>query len=302
MTTKTPAGAVGLLNGSPLADDGVSVYDRGFLYGDGVFEVLRTYRSQPWRLEEHLGRLALGARRVGITVPISNARWIAEVHAVLGSRPAETDSVLRLALTRGVASPGIDPSLASVPTRLTLATPLPPLLPTVYQRGLRLALTTIDRATPRAGMLSLAGVKSANYQLHILALRDAQGRGFDDALLLSSDGALLESTTANVFLVSAGHLRTPAIECGPLEGITRAEVLSIARDLGIPTTATERLGASDVWTADEVFLTSSVRELVPVVQVDDHEVGSATPGTLTRRLHAAFRARTPLAGTALPWE
>ena len=301
MTTKTPAGAVGLLNGHPLADGGVSVWDRGFLYGDGVFEVLRTYRAQPWRLEEHLGRLALGARRVGITVPISNARWIAEVHAVLGARPAGADSVLRLALTRGVASPGIDPSQASVPTRLTLATPLPPLLPTLYQRGLRLALTTIDRATPRVGMVSLAGVKSANYQLHILALRDAQGRGFDDALLLSSDGALLESTTANVFLVSAGHLRTPAIECGPLEGITRAEVLSIARDLGIPTT-TERLGASDVWTADEVFLTSSVRELVPVVQVDDHEVGDTSPGPLTRRLHAALRARTPLAGAALPWE
>ncbi len=299
MNSKTPAGAVGLLDGRPLADGGVSVFDRGFLYGDGVFEVLRTYRSEPWRLEEHLGRLALAARRVGITVPISNARWIAEVRAVLSERPAGSDSVLRLALTRGVGSPGLDPSLATVPTRLTLATPLPALPASLYQRGLSATLTTIDRATPREGMLSLSGVKSSNYQLHILALRDARGRGFDDALLLSSDGALIESTSANVFVVSGLELRTPSLESGPLDGITHAEVLSIARELGVATVCS-RLDASDLWTADEVFLTSSVRELVPVVRVDDHEVGDGAPGPLTRRLHAAYRARTPLAGDGLP--
>ena len=299
MNSKTPAGAVGLLDGRPLADGGVSVFDRGFLYGDGVFEVLRTYRSEPWRLEEHLGRLTLAARRVGITVPISNARWIAEVRAVLSERPAGSDSVLRLALTRGVGSPGLDPSLATVPTRLTLATPLPALPASLYQRGLSATLTTIDRATPREGMLSLSGVKSSNYQLHILALRDARGRGFDDALLLSSDGALIESTSANVFVVSGLELRTPSLESGPLDGITRAEVLSIARELGVATVCS-RLDASDLWTADEVFLTSSVRELVPVVRVDDHEVGDGAPGPLTRRLHAAYRARTPLAGDGLP--
>ena len=299
MNSKTPAGAVGLLDGRPLADGGVSVFDRGFLYGDGVFEVLRTYRSEPWRLEEHLGRLALAARRVGITVPISNARWIAEVRAVLSERPAGSDSVLRLALTRGVGSPGLDPSLATVPTRLTLATPLPALPASLYQRGQSATLTTVDRATPREGMLSLSGVKSSNYQLHILALRDARGRGFDDALLLSSDGALIESTSANVFVVSGLELRTPSLESGPLDGITRAEVLSIARELGVATVCS-RLDASDLWTADEVFLTSSVRELVPVVRVDDHEVGDGAPGPLTRRLHAAYRARTPLAGDGLP--
>jgi branched-chain amino acid aminotransferase len=292
---------VGLLDGRPLTDGGVSVFDRGFLYGDGVFEVLRTYRGHPWRLEEHLGRLALAARRVGIAVPISNARWIAEVHAVLAMRPGDADSVLRLALTRGAGPPGLDPSPATVPTRLTLATSLPTLSPELYRRGLRAALTTVDRATPRAGMLSLAGVKSSNYQLHILALRDARGRGFDDALLLSSDGALIESTGANVFLVADGRLRTPSLESGALDGITRAGVLSIARESGIPTSC-ERLGPADLWTADEVFLTSSVREIVPVVQVDEHEVGDARPGLFTRRLHAAYRACTPLAGDALPWE
>lgn len=300
MDSKTPAGAVGLLDGRPLADGGVSVFDRGFLYGDGVFEVLRTYRSEPWRLEEHLGRLALAARRVGISVPVSNARWIAEVRAVLSERPSGSDSVLRLALTRGVGPTGLDPSLATVPTRLTLATPLPALPASLYQRGLSATLTTVDRATPREGMLSLSGVKSSNYQLHILALRDARGRGFDDALLLSSDGALLESTSANVFVVSGAELRTPSLESGPLDGITRAEVLSIARELGVAAVCA-RLGPSDLWTADEVFLTSSVRELVPVVRVDDHEVGDGAPGPLTRRLHAAYRARTPLAGDGLPW-
>jgi branched-chain amino acid aminotransferase len=300
MTSKTPAGASGRIDGLPLADAGVSVFDRGFLYGDGVFEVLRTYRSVPWRLEEHLGRLALGARRVGITVPVSNARWIAEVQAVLAARLDPADVVLRLALTRGAGPPGLDPALASVPTRLTLATPLPALPASLYQRGLRVALTTIDRAAPRAGMLTLAGVKSSNYQLNILALRDARGRGLDDALLLSSDGALLEATGANIFVVAGGALRTPWLESGPLDGITRAEVVSLARELGVGVTS-GRLDPSDVWTADEIFLTSSVRELVPVVQVDDHEVGDGAPGPLTRRLHAAYRARTPLAGAALPW-
>ncbi len=294
---------MGLLDGRPLADGGVSVFDRGFLYGDGVFEVLRTYRGQPWRLEEHLGRLALAARRVGIPVPISNARWIAEVRAVLAMRPADADSVLRLALTRGAGPrastrrwrrcPRGSPSrrrCRRTPRRRSTGD------------GLRAALTiSVDRATPRADMLSLAGVKSSNYQLHILALRDARGRGFDDALLLSSDGALIEATAANVFLVPDGALRTPSLEDGPLDGITRAGVLSIARESGIPTSC-ERLGPADLWTADEVFLTSSVREIVPVVQVDEHEVGDAAPGTFTRRLHAAYRARTPLRGRGPPWE
>ena len=293
--------AVGRLDGGALEPRGVSVFDRGFLYGDGVFEVLRTYRGAPWRLEEHLGRLALAARHVGITVPVSNARWLSEVRDVLEERPRGDDSVLRLALTRGVAPPGIDPALASTPTRLTLATPLPALDASLYRRGRRAALLAIDRATRRPGILSLAGVKSSNYQLHIVALREAQGRGFDDALLLSSDGALLEATSANVFLVTDGVVRTPPVEDGLLDGITRAEVLSVARELGLPT-ACARLEATDVWRADEVFLTSSVRELVPVVQVDAHDVGAAVPGPITRRLHAAYRDRTPLAGAARPWE
>jgi branched-chain amino acid aminotransferase len=201
----------------------------------------------------------------------------------------------------GVGSPGLDPALAPVPTRLTLATPLPALPPSLYRAGVRAALTTIDRATPRPGVLTLAGVKSLNYQLNILALREARGRGLDDALLVSSDGALVEATGANVFVVSGGALRTPSLECGPLDGITRADVLAVARGLGLAATAA-RLDPSDVWTADEIFLTSSVREVVPVVQVDDHEVGDGAPGPLTRRLHAAFRALTPLAGAPLPWD
>lgn len=296
-----PADAIGLLNGRPLAAGGVSVFDRGFLYGDGVFEVLRTYRGQAWRLEEHLGRLALAARRVGITVPIPNARWIAEVHEVLAARPAGSESVLRLALTRGVGAPGVDPSLATIPTRLVLATPLPDLPPSLYRSGLRAAVLTVDRATPREGVVSLAGVKSANYQLHVLALREARLGGYDDALLLSTDGALIESTSANVFVVSDGALKTPSLDCGPLPGITRAELLSIARELGVPAEET-RLSAQDLWTADEVFLTSSVREVVPVVCVDEHEVGDRSPGPVTRRLHGAYRARTPFAGVAMPWE
>lgn len=298
-TPQLPAGVVGFLDGAPLADAGVSLFDRGFLYGDGVFEVLRTYRGQPFRLEEHLGRLALSARHVGITVPVSNARWIAEVHSALAAR-GDAESVLRLALTRGVGPAGIDPALATTPTRLTLASPLPASTPALYQRGVTVALCTVDRAVPRAGMISLAGAKSSNYQLHIVALRDARVRGFDDALLLSSDGALLESTAANVFLVSDGRLVTPSLDCGPLDGITRAEVIAAARTLGLVVTES-RLDASELWTADEVFLTSSVRELVPVVRVDEHEVGDASPGPLTRRLHAAFRQRTPLAGAPLPW-
>jgi branched-chain amino acid aminotransferase len=300
MTSWTPIGAVGRLNGEPLDDRGVSLFDRGFLYGDGVFEVLRTYRGQPWRLAEHLARLARAARHVGISLPISPDHWIAEVDSVLRARPTGEDSVLRLALTRGIAPPGIDPTRALAPTRLTLATPLPAVDPAIYREGLRAALLTIDRSTPRSDMISLGGVKSSNYQLHILALREARVRGFDDALLLSSDGALLESTSANVFVVTAGHLRTPSLDSGPLDGITRAEVLSIAHDLGLPRSS-ERLGALDLWVADEVFLTSSVRELVPIVRVDDHMIGAGRPGPVFRRLHAAYRARTGSAGEPDPW-
>jgi branched-chain amino acid aminotransferase len=168
----------------------------------------------------------------------------------------------------------------------------------LYVSGARLATVTTQRATDAT---SGAGAKSSNYLANLLALRLARQQGAHEALIVSGDGTVLEGASSNVFVVSSGRVATPDAGGGILAGITREHVIEAARDMGVPVEE-RRVMLTDLWTADEVFITSSLRELMPVVQVDDHEVGSGRPGDITRRLHRAFRARTPVAGAALPWE
>ena len=294
-----PPAGVFLLDGVRVSDPRVSVFDRGFLYGEAVFETVRVYGTTPWRLEEHLARMRTAATAIGISMP-PTARWIDDACSAIAASDWEGDSSLRLTLSRGAAAPGFAGGADAIPLRLTLLAPVS-VEPDVYRAGSRAAVIAIDRSAPREGVLSIGALKTANYLLHLRAHREAQRVGAQTALLVRADRVLLEAATANVFLVEGGRVRTPALADGPLDGITRRDVLRIAARLGYATQECT-LREADLWTADEAFATSSLREIVPLVAVDAHDVGDARPGPITRALHRAYRSEATPGIAAMPWE
>ncbi|MFO0653403.1 MAG: aminotransferase class IV, partial [Polyangiales bacterium] len=168
---------------------------------------------------------------------------------------------------------------------------------TPYQQGIS---AIVARAPWLAAKGPTSGAKTLNYLANVMWTREARAAGADEAIVVGHADALLEGATSNVFVVHEGVVSTPSLDAGILAGLTRGFVLKSAASVGVRVREAP-LTLADLWTADEVFLTSSVRELVPVVKVDDHEVGDATPGPVTRTLHRAYRALTPAAGAPMPW-
>lgn len=265
-------------------DARVSVYDRGFLYGDGVFETLRTYGGIPFAIEEHMQRLEASARAVGIALPVSGRALANEVVEAIRAA-GNPESSARIMITRGQGPLGLDPALATVPLRVILVEPITPLPAALYKDGVAVVTVRTDRAADAA-----PGAKVSNYLASMLALQQARAAGAHEALILDAAGHVLEGTTSNFFLVVGGALLT-APTGHILAGITRAHVIAVAADEGIEV----RYGTierSDLKGAEEAFLTSSLREILPVVKVDGELIGSGQPGPITRRLHAAFRKKT----------
>ena len=279
----------------PPAEATVSVYDRGFLYGDSVFETVRTYGGEPFALAEHMARLARSAERVAIALPIAPADFALEIRlAVRAARNPE--SYARAMLTRGSGPLGLDPSLAVRPRRVIFVEPLVPPPASAYRDGVAVITVRTARAADAAD-----GAKVGNYLGSLLALRKAKNAGAHEALILDAAGRVVEGTTSNVFLVRDGALVTPPEEAGILPGITRAHLLEAAEERGL-TVRLAPVTPADLAAADEVFISSSLRELIPVVRVDDRRVGDGRPGPLTRTLHVAFRTRAGLGGEPMPWE
>lgn len=274
-------------------DARVSVYDRGFLYGDSVFETIRTYGGEPFALSAHLVRLALSAAKIGFTIPVSAHAMAIEVRkAVRAARNAE--SYIRITVTRGSGPLGLDPALAHTPLRVILVEPLTPLDAALYRDGVAAVTTRVDRPADAA-----PGAKITNYLASLLAIQMAQAQGAHEALLLDARGDVIEGATSNVFVVQDGALVTPPDDAGILAGITRAQVLTLAAELGVPV----RLSTfSPEVAAQEAFLTSSLREILPLVRLDSRPIGDGKPGPITRALHAAFRGRVGLGAEPMPWE
>ena len=262
----------------------VSVLDRGFLFGDSVFEVLRTYGGVPRPERLHLERLARSCERVGIELPVSLPMLSEEIRAVLAVA-GEPEAWIRVVVTRGTGPITFDVRTAHDPRRVVIVQPLVTPPDEVYAAGVAVAIATTARALDPS---AAAGAKNSNYLKNLLAADEARRHGGYEAVLIGPGGELLEGASSNLFVVRDGVVLTPPLELGILGGITRAVVLDAARALGIETR--ERvLFPHDLYTAGEAFLTSSIREVVPIVRADGATIGSGLPGPLAPRLRAAYR-------------
>jgi len=286
-----------LVNGEPKApeDAFVSVYDRGFLYGDGVFETIRTYGGKPFALDEHVQRLARSASRVLIDLPLPPEAIAKEIERAveLAQNP---ESSIRVMLTRGTGPLGLDPDLARNPSRFVFVEPLKMPPAEAYREGIKVVLVRTSRATDAT---AAAGAKVANYLTSLLALREAKQAQAAEALIVDANGFVIEGATSNVFVVKKGELFTPPESAGILPGITRAHLLEVAKTLSIPVHF-EELPEAAIFDADEVFISSSIREVLPVVRANERTIGDGKPGTVTRKLHSAFRRAVGAPGPD-PW-
>jgi branched-chain amino acid aminotransferase len=293
------SGRVVVIDGAvvPAEEARVSVFDRGFLYGDSVFEVLRTYGGAPFALGEHLLRLRRSADRVFIAMPVDDATLGAEVErAVRASGNAE--SYVRIVVTRGSGPMGLDPDLAGAPLRVIVVEPVSPPPRAAYVDGVAVVTVRMRRAVDGT---AAAGAKVSNYLPNLLAVREAKARGAHEALVIDAAGRVVEGASSNVFIVRGGRVATPPENAGILAGITRAHVLAAARALGVPVEERE-IEQDELYAAEEVFITSSIREVLPVVRVDGHAVGTGSPGPMSRALHRRFRDDVGLAGRPMPYD
>ncbi len=260
----------------------ISVYDRGFLYGDSVFETVRTYAGKLFTLDEHLRRLERSAASLALGLPLSREELAAETARAI-AHAGNAESSARIMVTRGAGPLGLDPASATHPSRVILVEPLVLPKDEQYQRGVTARTVQTVRASD-----AVHSAKIANYLASVLATRDAKAAGADEALVVNREGLVVEGTTSNVFAVLGGKLVTPPVEIGILDGVTRAIVLELARAEGIPVELAA-LSPAELGKADEAFITSTLREILPLRAIDGAPVGTGAPGPLTRRLHQAFR-------------
>ena len=261
----------------------VSVFDRGFLYGDSVFEVFRTYGGVPFAEREHLERLKRSADRLMIPMPVSLEALSSEVGATLEAA-GQGEWYIRVVITRGTGPLTYDPSTATAPLRVIITAPLSVPPAEHYERGIGVSLLRASRPTDDA---RASGAKASNYLANLLAVHEAKQAGAEEALMLGARGQILEGASSNIFIVRDGKVRTPEPEPGILVGITRATVLAAARAQAIEVEEGE-VRPEDLYGADEAFITSSIREVMPVVSADGRTIGSGAPGPVTQALHAGY--------------
>jgi branched-chain amino acid aminotransferase len=269
----------------PEAEARVSVFDHGLLYGDGVFEGLRSYSGRVFRLDEHLDRLYASARAICLEIPLAKE---AVAQAVIDTLAANTlsDGYVRLVVTRGAGSLGLDPNRTKNPQVIVIADTIALYPREYYEKGLRI----VTAATQRTQSAALSPrIKSLNYLNNIMAKLEGLQAGCVEALMLNHKGEVAECTGDNIFVVRGTKLLTPPPDAGILEGITRNAVMELAHAAGIDCRE-QTLVRHDLYTADECFLTGTAAEVIPVVEIDGRKIGAGVPGPITARLTADFHA------------
>jgi branched-chain amino acid aminotransferase len=265
----------------------VPVFDHGFLYGEGVYETLRTYRKQPFLFERHMRRLRQSASLMALDVPFTDADLLARIRETMAAHPALEEAYIRVLLTRGVGELSYNLAACPTPTLVIIVKPFPGQPEATFARGIRVALVGVRRNHPQA--LNPA-IKSNNLLNNALAMQEALRSGADEALMQNQAGELVECSQSNFFVVRSRAVLTPPLTAGLLPGITREFVMEVAVELGLRCHEA-RLTPADLKSSDEAFITGTTREVTPVVAVDDRPIGSGQPGPVSRQLLAAFRAR-----------
>ena len=269
----------------------VSVFDHGLLYGDGVFEGIRSYDGLVFKLSEHLDRLFESAHTLMLAIPLSKGDLEKAVLETLKANEL-LDAYIRLVVTRGVGDLGLDPRKCPKPALFIIADKITLYPREYYEKGLELATVPTVRNHPEALNPQL---KTLNYLNNILAKIEATNAGVDEAILLNSQGYVTECTGENIFFLNGRGLFTPPPYVGILKGITREVVMRLGLEIGLQVRE-EVFTRHDLYTADEVFLTGTAAEIVPVVKIDNRRIGPGRPGPVTMRLMKEFRKLTPKEG------
>lgn len=264
----------------------IPVYDHGLLYGDGLFEGMRAYGGRPFNLDAHMARLSYGARALHLALP-GGIPHMREVIVRTLAAYGGSDAYMRLIVTRGDGPLGVDPTTCPEPRVICIVDAVS--LFSDQKRAQGLSLVTSSYRRPSADVLD-PRLKSLNYLNNVLAKGEARRQGADEALLLNQQGQIAEASVANVFVVQGGVLVTPPTTDGALDGITRATVLALAGELGVPSQV-RTLGRADVFGADEVFLTGTGAGIIRVSSLDGESVGRPEPGVVMGKLFAAYQAR-----------
>ena len=262
----------------------VSVYDHGFLYGDGVFEGIRVYDGVIFRFKEHLDRLYDSAKSIKLRIPLSPEEMTKAVIDTL-KRNDLKDAYIRLVVSRGVGDLGVDPRKCRTPSVIVITEYLDPTYGTVAkEKGITAIISSVRRDMVDA---TTHEIKSLNYLNSVLAKLEATDAGADDALMLDRSGFVSEATTTNLFIVKEGELFTPPTSAGILPGVTRRRVIKLARELGY-NMYEKGLTPYAVTNADEAFLTGTLAEIVPLVKIRGIVIGDGRPGPITKRIMEAF--------------
>jgi branched-chain amino acid aminotransferase len=271
-------------------DAAIPVYDHGFLYGEGVYETLRTYNKVPFLYDRHVRRLRASAGYLHLDVPFSDeglAAWIADTMAAAGDM---REAYIRVLLTRGVGELSYDVAATPVPSLVIIVKPLEDPPARILEEGIGVALVPILRNHP--GSVNPI-IKSNNLLNNALAMQEANRRGAEEALMCNYRGELSECSQANFFIVRGNVAITPDTDAGLLEGLTRSFLFEVGQDVGVDVRS-GTLYPKDLESADEAFITSTTRELSPVTRIDDRIVGSGRPGPVTLRLLAGYQRRAQM--------
>ncbi len=268
-------------------DAKISVYDHGLLYGDGVFEGMRSYNGRVFRLKEHLDRLWNSAKAIWLEIPLTKDAMAKAVNDTLSTNGIK-DGYIRLVITRGSGTLGLDPNRCSNPQVIIITDHIALYPEDFYRNGLEIVTASTQRNHP--GALS-PRIKSLNYLNNIMAKIEGLKAGCIEALMLNHKGEVAECTGDNIFLIRGGVLQTPPLDAGILEGITRDAVIELARAAKIEVREMP-LTRHDVYISDECFLTGSAAEIIPVVKIDNRTIGDGKPGPVTRNLIERFRKLT----------
>lgn len=266
----------------------IPVFDHGFLYGEGVYETLRTYGGKPFLFDPHMRRLRRSGAMIHLEIPGTDDEMMQKIRDTMAAEPGLTEAYIRILITRGIGELTYNLAATPTPSTVIIVKPFPEPPAAHFTDGIALALVSVRRNHPSA---LNPRIKSNNLLNNALAMQEALRQGAEEALMLNQQDEIAECSQSNFFIVKDGRVLTPPITAGLLPGITREFVLEVARDAGVPADE-QTLTTTELWSADEAFITGTTREITPAVKIDGRPVGSGKPGPVTLNLLEAFRRKT----------